>query len=204
MSRVGTESNAIRSRYFPQQSANYYQVTWEPKRFWTDSDANFVQLYKTVYQGIHATDPHSVVMGPTDAFPTLTIKRLSRLAPLGFGQYIDGVATHGYYDADTSPSHPPERLATDPNPANAANALMNEIHNLRQLMATSYRPGMKLFQTEVGISYGQCVDEDVHERRVDAQCHRVAGLCGVAQRIGGAGQRNDAGGLYAGLTFSAL
>jgi hypothetical protein len=153
MSRVGMESNAIRATDFPQQSANYYQVTWEPNQFWTDSDANFVQLYKTVYQGIHATDPHSVVMGPTDAFPTLTIKRLSRLAPLGFGQYIDGVATHGYYDAGTSPSHPPERLATDPNPANAANALTNEIHNLRQLMATSYRPGMKLFQTEVGISY---------------------------------------------------
>src|SRR6202022_4102363 len=29
MSRVGTDSNLIRSTYFPNQSNNYYQVTWE-------------------------------------------------------------------------------------------------------------------------------------------------------------------------------
>ncbi len=39
MSRVGTESNAILAAYFPTQSANYYQVTWEPNQFWTDTDA---------------------------------------------------------------------------------------------------------------------------------------------------------------------
>src|SRR5579864_272965 len=66
MSRVGTESNAIRAQYFPTQSANYYQVTWEPNQMWTDTDANFVALYKAVYQGIHSTDPHAMVMGPAD------------------------------------------------------------------------------------------------------------------------------------------
>ena len=153
MSRVGTESNTIRTTYFPTQSNNYYQVTWEPNQFWVDTDANFVAMYQAVYQGIHSTDPHAVVMGPTDAFPSLTTTRLKRIAPLGFGNYIDGISTHGYYDAGTSPSHPPERLATDPDPANAANALMNEIRALRTEMVTDYRPGMKLFQTEVGISY---------------------------------------------------
>ena len=153
MSRVGTESNAVRQKYFPNQSANYYQVTWEPNQFWTDTDANFVSLYQSVYQGIHSTDPNAVVMGPTDAFPSLTNTRLQRIASLGFGKYIDGVATHGYYDAGTSPSHPPERLATDPDPANAANALNNSMRTLRTTMANQYRPGMKLYQTEVGISY---------------------------------------------------
>jgi hypothetical protein len=153
MSRVGTESNAIRQKYFPKQSANFYQVTWEPNQFWTDTDANFVSLYQSVYQGIHSTDPNAFVMGPTDAFPTLTNERLQRIASLGFGKYIDGVATHGYYDAGTSPSHPPERLATDPDPATAANALNNSIRTLRTTMLNQYRSGMKLYQTEVGISY---------------------------------------------------
>jgi hypothetical protein len=151
MSRVGTESNAIRAAYFPTQSANYYQVTWEPNGFWTDTDANFVALYKSVYQGIHSTDPHAVVMGPTDAFPSLTTTRLKRLAPLGFGQYIDAVATHGYYDAGTSPSHPPERYDADPSTADGS--LRGQMRNLRAEMATDYRPGMHLFSTEAGISY---------------------------------------------------
>ncbi|WP_235851260.1 hypothetical protein [Paraburkholderia piptadeniae] len=153
MSRVGTESNTIRQRYFPKQSANFYQVTWEPNQFWTDTDANFVSLYQSVYQGIHSTDPNAIVMGPADAFPSLTNQRLQRIASLGFGKYIDGVATHGYYDAGTSPSHPPERLATDPDPATAANALNNSIRTLRTTMLNQYRSGMKLYQTEVGISY---------------------------------------------------
>lgn len=151
MSRVGTESNAIRAAYFPTQSANYYQVTWEPNQMWTDTDANFIALYKAVYQGIHSTDPHAVVMGPADAFPSLTTTRLKRLAPLGFGQYIDAVATHGYYDAGTSPSHPPERYDSDP--STASGSLRGQMRALRAEMASDYRPGMHLFSTEAGISY---------------------------------------------------
>ncbi len=48
---------AIRARYFPTQSANYYQVTWEPYILWKDTDANFVALYKTAHEGLHSTDP---------------------------------------------------------------------------------------------------------------------------------------------------
>ncbi|WP_454805096.1 hypothetical protein [Paraburkholderia fungorum] len=151
MSRVGTESNAIRAAYFPTQLANYYQVTWEPNQFWTDTDANFIALYQSVYQGLHSTDPNAVVMGPADAFPSLTTTRLKRLAPLGFGQYIDAVATHGYYDAGTSPSHPPERYDADP--STAEGSLRGQMRDLRAEMAADYRPGMKLFSTEAGISY---------------------------------------------------
>ena len=153
MSQVGTETEAMRQKYLPAMAKNYYQVTWEPNQFWLDTNANFVQLYKLVYPGLHATDPNAVVMGPTDAFPALTTQRLQTMAPLGLAQYLDGIATHGYYDAGTSPSHPPERLATDPSPANAANALMNEMRGLRQEMQADYKPGMKLFVTETGISY---------------------------------------------------
>jgi hypothetical protein len=92
-----------------------------------------------------------VVMGPADAFPSLTTTRLKRLAPLGFGQYIDAVATHGYYDAGTSPSHPPERYDADP--STAEGSLRGQMRDLRAEMATDYRPGMKLFSTEAGISY---------------------------------------------------
>ncbi|KDR34368.1 hypothetical protein [Caballeronia grimmiae] len=153
MARVGQETEAIRARYYPTMSANYYQVTWEPYILWKDTDANFVALYKAAYQGLHSRDPHAVVMGPAEPFPSLTTERLKRLAPLGLAQYLDGIATHGYYDAGTSPSHPPERRHTDANPADAANSLLNEMRNLRAEMAKDYKPNMKLFVTETGISY---------------------------------------------------
>lgn len=153
MTRVGQETEAIRAKYYPTMSANYYQVTWEPYIQWKDTDKNFVALYQRTYEGLHAGDPHAVVMGPAEPFPSLTTDRLKRLAPLGLAQYLDGIATHGYYDAGTSPSHPPERHHTDPNPADAANSLLNEMRNLRAEMAKDYKPNMKLFVTETGISY---------------------------------------------------
>jgi hypothetical protein len=151
MSLVGADTEAMRQKFLPAMAKNYYQVTWEPN--WLDTNANFVQLYKLAYTGLHAGDSNAVVMGTAEPFPSLTTQRLQTMAPLGLAQYLDGIATHGYYDAGTSPSHPPERLATDPSPANAANALMNELRGLRQEMQKDYKPGMKLFVTETGISY---------------------------------------------------
>ncbi|SEJ99993.1 hypothetical protein [Paraburkholderia tropica] len=152
MSRVGTESNLIRTAYFKNQSANYYQLTWEPDAQWAGTNAQFVQLYQTVYQGLHSTDPHAVLMGPADTAPSGTAEQLRTLASLGFAQYLDGVTTHGYYDINgTSPSYPPERLATDP--STASGSLIGQMRTLRSEMAADYKPGMKLFQTEVGISY---------------------------------------------------
>ena len=156
-SRVGTDSAQIRAAYFPHQSNNYYQITWEPDgggpTQWADTDANFVAMYQAAYKGLHSTDPNAVVMGVTAAMVRTNTAWLKRLAPLGIGQYLDGLTIHGYYDAGTSPSHPPERLATDPDPATAANALPASMRELRATMAKTLKPGAKLFATETGISY---------------------------------------------------
>ena len=153
MARVGTDTANIRAAYFPQQQNDYYQVTWEPQ--WVDTPANFVAMYAAAYNGLHATDPKAVVMGTTNGFaagnPQSTAYWLHQYAALGLPNYIDAVATHAYYDAGTSPSHPPERLATDP--AGAPNALMNEMRTLRSEMQIDYRPNMRLVSTEAGISY---------------------------------------------------
>jgi hypothetical protein len=157
MNLVGTDSALIRAAYFPNQTSNYYQVTWEPDAGgptqWLDTQTNFVALYQAVYNGIHATDPNAVVMGVTDSFVTTNIAWLQTYAPLGLTQYLDGLTIHGYYDAGTSPSHPPERLATDSDPAVAANALPQSMRNLRAAMVQYLQPGAKLFVTETGISY---------------------------------------------------
>ncbi len=137
LTRVGQETESIRAKYFPTMSKNYYQVTWEPTVLWKDTDANFLALYKAAYAGPHAKDPNAVVMGPTEL---LTTTRLQNLAKLGYANYIDTVATHGYYDTDTSPSHPPERHQTDANAADVANSLMNEMRLLRQEMQKEYKP----------------------------------------------------------------
>jgi hypothetical protein len=92
-------------------------------------------------------------MGVTGALVRNNTTWLNRLAPLGIGQYLDGMTIHGYYDAGTYPSHPPERLATDPDPANAANALPASMRELRNALSTYLKPGAKLFVTETGISY---------------------------------------------------
>ncbi|WP_408425202.1 hypothetical protein [Paraburkholderia azotifigens] len=155
MARVGSDSDAIRKAYFPSQQNNYYQVTWEPQ--WADSTANFVAMYSAVYKGLHSTDPNAVVMGTTNVFPAncptqCTQGFLATYGPLGIGNYLDGVTTHGYYNAGTYAAHPPEQYDTDPNPANVANALDQQMRSLRAQMQT-VKPNMRLWVTELGISY---------------------------------------------------
>jgi len=157
MKRVGLESNRIRSTVFPTQSNNYYQVSWEPDYEgglpWRDSDANLVAMYKATYEAIHSTDPHAVVMGLTLSSLGKNTEWLNRLAPLGIARYLDGVSAHGYYDVGTSPSHPPERLAGNSDPAKAAQSLPAMMRGLRHTMTQMLKPGAKLFITESGISY---------------------------------------------------
>ena len=157
MRRVGLDSAAIRQRYFPNQSNNYYQTTWEPDYDgglpWRDTDAHFVALYRATYESIHATDPHAIVMGTANASVRENTRWLKRLAPLGLAHYLDGVAIHGYYDVGCSPSHPPERLATSADAARAANALPASMRELRRTMVQYLKPGARLFATETGISY---------------------------------------------------
>ncbi len=155
MARVGADSAAIRRAYFPRQQNDYYQVTWEPQ--WADSTANFVAMYAAVYNGLHSTDPNAVVMGTTNVFPANCVTEctqgyLASYVPLGLGNYIDGVTTHGYYNAGTFAAHPPEQYDTDPNPANVANALDQQMRALRAQMQ-SFKPNMRLWVTELGFSY---------------------------------------------------
>jgi hypothetical protein len=157
MTRVGTESNRVRSTVFPHQTNNYYQVTWEPDYDgglpWRDTDANLVAMFKATYEGIHATDPHAVVMGLTLSSLGKNTEWLQRLAPLGIAKYLDGVSAHGYYDVGTSPSHAPERLVGNSDPQQASQALPAMMQALRHTMAQMLKPGAKLFITESGISY---------------------------------------------------
>ena len=62
------------------------------------------------------------------------------------------MSTHGYWNAGTYPAHPPEQYDSDTNPANQANALDNQMAQLRSVMQVG-KPNMKLFFTEAGTSY---------------------------------------------------
>ncbi|MFM0684442.1 hypothetical protein PQQ77_00540 [Paraburkholderia strydomiana] len=156
MARVGTDTSAIRAANYPNQQKNYYQVTWEPSLGWADSDANFVAMYKAAYEGIHSTDPNAIVMGTGNPFAancdTCTTGYLKKFGALGLWNYIDAVSTHGYWNAGTYPAHPPELQDSDPDPANQANALDNQMTQLRSVMQAG-KPNMKLFFTEAGTSY---------------------------------------------------
>jgi len=156
MAKVGIESNRVRRTVFPRQEHNYYQVTWEPDVHgglpWLDTDANFVAMYKAVWEGLHSTDPEAVVMGPTYGAVVNNATYLRRYAALGLGHYLDGVAIHGYYDFGNSPSHPPERLGDKP-ASNGVVSLPVAMRELRQAMSETLKPGAKLFVTETGISY---------------------------------------------------
>ncbi|MPW24105.1 hypothetical protein GCT13_47610, partial [Paraburkholderia sp. CNPSo 3157] len=156
MAKVGTDTSLIRAANYPKQQNNYYQVTWEPSLGWADSDANFVAMYKAAYQGIHSTDPNAIVMGTGNPFAsncdTCTTGYLKKFGALGLWNYIDAVSTHGYWNAGTFPAHPPELQDSDPDPANQANALDNQMIQLRSVMQAG-KPNMKLFFTEAGTSY---------------------------------------------------
>jgi hypothetical protein len=154
MAKVGMDTKLIHSVNYPNQQNDYYQVTWEPSLGWPQTQgANFVLLYKTVYNALHSADPRAVVMGPTEPFAnnndTASGNRIT--SSPGLCAYIDGVTTHGYYNAPTVPSNPPE-LQDGMDAADAANALDNEVHDLRATMQAC-KPNMKLFNTELGISY---------------------------------------------------
>ncbi|CAB3780957.1 hypothetical protein LMG28614_01125 [Paraburkholderia ultramafica] len=157
MAKVGAESNRVRTTYFPRQRDNYYQVTWEPDADgglpWRDGDANFIAMYKAVWEGIHQTDPHAVVMGLTYSSVQGNVTWMRRLGPLGIGRYMDGMSVHGYYDVGTTPSHPPERVADTGNQGTVPGALPAAMRALRHELRQYLKPGAPLFATETGISY---------------------------------------------------
>jgi hypothetical protein len=143
---VGEESARIQKDYIPNQHKNYYQVTWEPdpgpSTEWMGTDAQFIQLYQSVWQGVHSTDPNAAVMGPTTQSLGICASWLERLVPEGLGKYLDAVSCHGYYIIGASSALPPE-----------AGNLPTKVQALRATMASLLPAGTKLFVTETGIGY---------------------------------------------------
>ena len=150
MARVGADTEAIRKTYFPNMKNNYYQVTWEPS--WAESPSSFVAMYKAVYQGVHSTDPHAVVMGVTSPDPGTagdfgTGQWLKTYAPLGLQNYIDGITTHSYWANHDSPSFPPEKYDSNPSTYYQSLAINHQMRNLRAKMQ-NFKPTMRLWSTE--------------------------------------------------------
>lgn len=144
---VGEESVRLHQDYIPNQHKNYYQVTWEPNpgpnTQWMGTDAEMVELYKAAWQGVHSTDPDAAVMGPAASSLSQCLAWIPRMAPYGWGNYVDAVSCHGYYTIASSSSKPPE-------PYN----LPGQLQELRAAMsAAKLKAGTKLFMTETGISY---------------------------------------------------
>lgn len=153
MAKVGTSENLIHNSLYPNDRRNYYQVTWEPSLGWPQTDGTgFHQYYNLVYPNLHSTDPHAFVMGPAEPFPNNNDHSSGGriTATAGLCALLDGVATHGYYDAPTTPNMPPERF----NQISGAeqNSLNNAMSGLRATMQAC-KPNMVLWNTEVGISY---------------------------------------------------
>jgi hypothetical protein len=143
---VGEESARIHKDYIPNQHKNYYQVSWEPdpgpSTEWKGTDAQFVELYKSVWEGVHSTDPDAATLGPATQSLGICASWLERLAPLGFAKYLDAVSCHGYYIVGASSALPPE-----------VGNLPSKVQALRKTMASVLPAGTKLFVTEVGIGY---------------------------------------------------
>ena len=143
---VGEESARIQKYYIPNQHKNYYQVSWEPdpgpSTEWKGTDAQFVELYKSVWEGVHSTDPNAATLGPATQSLGICASWLERLAPLGFAKYLDAVSCHGYYIVGASSALPPE-----------VGDLPAKVQALRTTMASVLPAGTKLFVTEVGIGY---------------------------------------------------
>jgi hypothetical protein len=143
---VGEESARLHKDYIPNQHTNYYQVTWEPDpgpdTEWKGTDAQFVELYKSVWEGVHSTDPDAATMGPTTQSINGCASWLERLAPLGFIKYLDAVSCHGYYIIGASSALPPE-----------VGDLPTKVQALRKTIVSLMPADTKLFVTETGIGY---------------------------------------------------
>ncbi len=143
---VGKEMARIHKDYIPNQHKNYYQLSWEPdpgpSTEWKGTDAQFIELYKAGYEGLHSTDPDAAVMGPATQSLGICASWLERLVPEGYGKYLDAVSCHGYYIVGASSALPPE-----------AGNLAGKVQALRQTMVKLLPAGTKLFVTETGIGY---------------------------------------------------
>ncbi len=143
--QVAEESVRLDKEYIHNEHTNYYQASWEPDpgppTEWKGTDAQFVELYKATWEGVHSTDPNAKVIGPATQSIGICQSWLERLAPLGFTSYLDGLSCHGYYILGASSALPPE-----------VGNLPTKLQSLRKAM-TSLMPGKPLIVTETGIGY---------------------------------------------------
>ncbi|MFA6959834.1 MAG: hypothetical protein WC205_03675 [Opitutaceae bacterium] len=134
----------------PISFENHYQIGWEPDWHWKGTDEQFVKLYRTVGEAIHAADPDAMVMGPGDGVLKQAIARLERTLPLGLADGLDGLAVHGYYTPFGNPLavEPGDKLISPED-----GGVIDSLRKVRSLMREYFKPGAKLFQTEWGLDY---------------------------------------------------
>jgi hypothetical protein len=106
------------------------------------TEAQMVELYESVWKGVHSTDPDAAVMGPATQSLNGCAKWLTEYAPLGLTKYLDAVSCHGYYTIGASSALPPE-------PA----GLPAKVQALRSTIVSLMPAGTQLFVTETGVSY---------------------------------------------------
>jgi len=147
---VAKDKAARRLRDFPGIDQAFYQVGWEPDWHWRGTDDEFLSLYAAAYAGIHAGDPHAVVLGPGYGVLAKGESLLETLLPKGLGKSLDGIAIHGYYLPFGNPNSPTtEGRLISPEDA----GVIDSLRKVRALMRQYLAPDAKLFQTEWGLDY---------------------------------------------------
>jgi hypothetical protein len=123
------------STSYTQQSAHYYQITWEPQSKWCygGSTAQLVEYFKLTYAALHQADAKAVVTGPT-LFPG-DDATLKELWAAGLGNYVDAESLHPYV------KFPPE-----------SNGLVSSIRSQMQMAEAAKGHSIPFVATEHGYS----------------------------------------------------
>jgi hypothetical protein len=120
----------------PHRSNRMYQITWEPQYNWGfgGNPEQLVRYYELSYAAIKASDPKSLITGPTLFFNPYSTGQLGKLLQAGLGNYIDILAVHQYA------KYPPE---TD--------SLTNEIRSQLDLLYAATGKHVPFIGTEAGL-----------------------------------------------------
>lgn len=104
--RIAAEQAAIRKHSLTGQARNYYEIHWEPDWNWKGTDDEFIQMYESAHQAIHANDPDGLLLGANYGVLSTGNKHLQRLFEKGLGQHLDGIVTHTYFvPQNQTPEH---------------------------------------------------------------------------------------------------
>lgn len=103
LEKIAREAVNLHQHRFTYMRHNYYQIQWEPDWYWLGSDEQFVDLYRTAHQRIHAVDPEAKLLGCNFGVLQTGNDWLERFFQIGLGQYMDGIVTHAYYTYKAQP-----------------------------------------------------------------------------------------------------